>query len=301
MCSPALIASPTVAAHAVEHMAARCADPTSLPALFAGMTAAASASTARPERATVDISRWVRPAARTSSCPPHRLTVARARCRRLSELFTHQVEGAEQAGFVAEKLSSVGYATHFIGKGHLGSQTVDHMPVNRGFATHVGYLNGAENYHFGCASYSDQQCSADPAVGKHDLWDGDAPAVGAVPTAVYSADYYTARAVELIAAHPSAFLGGGTSGAVAKADDGGGVRGACGMQRRRPTARSTRNKSARDFESSPLPRVLRTLCVRPATARRLRAHRGARWQPAVPCVRLCHKHSRLPSENRVAA
>ena len=41
------------------HMSTRRAEPASLPALFAGMTAAASASTARPERASVDISRWV--------------------------------------------------------------------------------------------------------------------------------------------------------------------------------------------------------------------------------------------------
>ena len=99
--------SPAAAAHAVEHMAARCADPTTLPVLFAGMTPAASASTARPERASVDISRWVRPAARASSCPPHRLTLARACCRRLPELSTHHVEGPERAAFVAEMLSTV--------------------------------------------------------------------------------------------------------------------------------------------------------------------------------------------------
>ena len=88
-------------------MSTRCADPASLPALFAGMTAAASASTARPERASVDISRWVHPAPRASSCLPHRLTVARAHCRRLPRLFNHRAEGAGEAGFVAEKLSLV--------------------------------------------------------------------------------------------------------------------------------------------------------------------------------------------------
>ena len=103
----ALIASPAAAAHAVEHMAARCADPANLPTLFAGMTAVATTLVARRVRRFVAHPRWVHPTARTSSCPPHRLTVARAHCRRLSELFTHQVEGAEQAGFVAEKLSSV--------------------------------------------------------------------------------------------------------------------------------------------------------------------------------------------------
>ena len=89
------------------HMSTRCADRASLPALFAGMTAAASASTARPERASVDISRWVHPAPRASSWPPHRLTLARAHCRRLPRLFNHHVEGAGEAGFVAEKLSLV--------------------------------------------------------------------------------------------------------------------------------------------------------------------------------------------------
>ena len=91
----------------VEHMAARRADPASLPALFAGMMAVATAPIARRARRSVALPRWVHPAAHASSCPPHRLTVARACCRRLSELFNHQVEGAEQAGFVAEKLSTV--------------------------------------------------------------------------------------------------------------------------------------------------------------------------------------------------
>ena len=89
------------------HMSTRRADPASLPALFAGMTTVASASISRPGRATVDSSRWVHPAARASSCPPHRLTVARALCRRLPELFTHHVEGPERAGFVTDELSSV--------------------------------------------------------------------------------------------------------------------------------------------------------------------------------------------------
>ena len=88
-------------------MSTRRADPASLPALFAGMTAAASASISRPERASVDICRWVHPAPRASSCPPHRLTLARAHCRRLSGRSTHRVEGPEQAAFVADTLSLV--------------------------------------------------------------------------------------------------------------------------------------------------------------------------------------------------
>lgn len=103
---------------------------------------------------------------------------------------------------IAEKLSAVGYACHFVGKGHLGYQTSDHLPVNRGFASHVGYLNGAEIYYHGCLGSGN--CSADPEQGHHDLWDGLAPAVASVPLIEYSADFYTARAVELIRAHPAA-------------------------------------------------------------------------------------------------
>ena len=100
-------ASPAAAAHPVEHIAARCADPASSPTLFAGMTAVASTQVARRVRPSVALPRWVHPAARTSSCPPHRLTLARAHCRRLPRLFNHHVEGAGEAGFVAEKLSLV--------------------------------------------------------------------------------------------------------------------------------------------------------------------------------------------------
>ena len=99
-------ASPAAAVRPVEHMAARCADPASSPTLFAGMTAVASTLVARRVRRFVALPRWVHPAAHASSCPPHRLTVARARCRRPSELFTHGPEGAEQAAFVTEKVSS---------------------------------------------------------------------------------------------------------------------------------------------------------------------------------------------------
>ena len=50
---------------------------------------------------------------------------------------------------LAEKLSRVGYVCHFIGKGHLGYETEDHLPIRRGFASHVGYLDGSEGYAHG--------------------------------------------------------------------------------------------------------------------------------------------------------
>ena len=41
---------------------------------------------------------------------------------------------------LSEKMAAGGYASHFIGKGHLGWQTDDHLLVNRGFESHVGYV-----------------------------------------------------------------------------------------------------------------------------------------------------------------
>jgi len=50
---------------------------------------------------------------------------------------------------LSSKLGQAGYDSHFIGKTNTGFQTMDHLPVNRGFASHVGFLYGAESYHHG--------------------------------------------------------------------------------------------------------------------------------------------------------
>jgi arylsulfatase A-like enzyme len=41
-----------------------------------------------------------------------------------------------------QKLKTAGYATSMIGKSHLGSRSVDHLPINRGFDQHFGFLGG---------------------------------------------------------------------------------------------------------------------------------------------------------------
>ena len=56
------------------------------------------------------------------------------------------------ATIISEKLSRANYTCHFIGKGHLGYQTMDHLPLNRGFHTHVGFLAGSEDYRYGGGS-----------------------------------------------------------------------------------------------------------------------------------------------------
>ena len=41
---------------------------------------------------------------------------------------------------LSQKLNGTGVESHFLGKGHLGYQTMDHLPINRGFTSHVGFL-----------------------------------------------------------------------------------------------------------------------------------------------------------------
>lgn len=92
---------------------------------------------------------------------------------------------------LSEKLASVGYENHFVGKAHLGFETIDHLPIHRGFRSHVGYLNGSEDYYDGKSN-----------DGGHDMWENDAPAFDVVLSMLdgyqYSANFYTSRAVEII-------------------------------------------------------------------------------------------------------
>lgn len=53
-----------------------------------------------------------------------------------------------QLTLLSEKLkrAPAKYSTHFVGKGHLGYQTTNHLPIHRGFDTHLGFLLGDQNY-----------------------------------------------------------------------------------------------------------------------------------------------------------
>ena len=48
---------------------------------------------------------------------------------------------------IAEVLKGAGYATHAIGKWHLGMKSWDDTPLGRGFDSWAGYLNGAIDYY----------------------------------------------------------------------------------------------------------------------------------------------------------
>ena len=50
---------------------------------------------------------------------------------------------------LSQKLALAGFQSHFVGKTNLGFATTDHLPVNRGFTSHLGYMYGMEDYHYG--------------------------------------------------------------------------------------------------------------------------------------------------------
>ena len=91
------------------------------------------------------------------------------------------------AKLISDKLKGAGYATHMVGKGHLGYETTDHLPVNRGFDTHIGYLECCNSYGMKANSTS-----------VRDMWHNAGPAAGA--EMLYSANFYTDHARALIAA-----------------------------------------------------------------------------------------------------
>jgi len=94
---------------------------------------------------------------------------------------------------IAEKLRSVGYETHMVGKWHAGGVTPAQIPAGRGFDTSFGYLRGANDYY----TERDGQCNKTPVV---DLWDTDKPAWGVNGTGPdnYEEALFTERVLKVI-------------------------------------------------------------------------------------------------------
>jgi len=104
-----------------------------------------------------------------------------------------------QFTILPEKLAAADYESHFIGKGHLGWHTTDHLLVNRGFTSHVGYLGGSQSYECG-GGKTGMVAGACPAdwTQAHDMWHNETPGFDVVPEIHYSTNYYSRYAVERI-------------------------------------------------------------------------------------------------------
>jgi arylsulfatase A-like enzyme len=131
---------------------------------------------------------------------------------------------------LAGKLANAGFQSHFIGKTNIGFQTTDHMPINRNFTSHVGFLYGAEDYALGhhplymlpgaqaraasiasdgtqhCRPYLDPECMAEGDMRAHttskffalDFWEDDHPGWGAAQRVYYSTNFYTERTLAIL-------------------------------------------------------------------------------------------------------
>ena len=95
---------------------------------------------------------------------------------------------------ISAKMKEAGYATHQVGKWHVGFATPDHTPKGRGFDTSFGYFNAANDY-FNKKIF---KCNTTPIV---DLWDTDEPASDKNGEDHYEEALFKDRLLEIVADH----------------------------------------------------------------------------------------------------
>jgi arylsulfatase A-like enzyme len=97
---------------------------------------------------------------------------------------------------LAQKLALVGYHNVLIGKTHWGVKTTHHLPVNRGWHEHIGYLGGGEAYWSGHECVN-ETTNCNTFTTQLDFWHNARPAENNL-LGEYSTTLFTRLAVEVL-------------------------------------------------------------------------------------------------------
>ncbi|XP_066269664.1 arylsulfatase B-like [Branchiostoma lanceolatum] len=94
-------------------------------------------------------------------------------------------------------LKESGYATHLVGKWHLGHFKEEYLPTRRGFDTFYGFLGGGEDYF--THRIPNEIVETPETYRAFDFWDGTSPCLDVNGT--YSTHLFARKSIELISRH----------------------------------------------------------------------------------------------------